>query len=309
MSEQITREDLQYYVDWTSLKYYDDRIKSYIQQQGSITVGGHKHSCWLDEPPVQDNLNKLFCITDSFVTGSTFVDSGVSCGAGSIVYLDTVKEGFKYRVLVNIPDSAKITPDDWNNLLQQVENMTHLISTYTKSVDRIEKDTEDLEDRLKAIVVQMQSVEHSIHDLLHAHEERFATKDELRDALDNLDVTPGTGSTQNFATKSFVLDEIAKLPINSLQLTLNQVQLQQQETNQTINSLTQDITEVETQVSDLETDLRNNYITVENGVTLDQVETQVRTVVQTEVETMVDEKIADALANGVPAPSIGYGEF
>lgn len=323
MSEPITREDLQYYVDWTSLKYYDDRIKAYIDQRSSLTVGGSKHPYWLEEPPVKDNLNKLFSITEEFTTGSTFVESDVVCGAGSVVYLDNTKDGLRYKLLVKVPREEQ-TSEDWSDLLLRLEKLSELVNNQGTTINKVANDLDDVEDRITGIVSQMQATEHSIHDILHSHEKIFATKKELETAIQELEAKIGnSGSSEKYATEEFVRDEIGKLPIGSIQTAVTNLEEQHQHVNETVNTLVTDvtniqescetlqtsITDVNNEITALQQDVHNNYITVENGVTKEQLTTEVRTVVDSEVETIVGDKIADAIANGATVSSIAYGEF
>lgn len=204
MSENITKEDLQYYVDWESLRYYDDRIKSFISQQGSLSIGGSKHSCWFEESPLSENLNKLFYITDEFVTNSVFVTPDVVCGPGSVVYLDNTSEGLKYRVLVKMPECEKDETSDYNNILEKVLSLTEEVHQNSRSVERIDNDLDNTNDRITSVVVQLQSTEHSIHDIIHSHEGTFATKLELQSSLQELESKLENIPDGNYATEEFV---------------------------------------------------------------------------------------------------------
>ena len=77
----------------------------------------------------------------------------------------------------------------------------------------------------------------------------------------------------------------------------------------TVTQVQENVTQVSTQVTELEQNVQNNYITIENGVTRENLEEAVKTQVETEIDVLVDEKIAEVVEQGVTVSSIAYGEF
>ena len=282
MSEQVTFQDLEQYVDWDGLKYYDSRIKTYIEQQGAILVGGDKHPYWLEETPISDNLYKLYRITQSFVTGETFQTQGISCGGSSVVYLDKTSEGLKYKILVNVPESANITSEAWATLVKQVENTASNMSGVLESLEALHDEVEDAENRISEVVEDLRSTEHSIHDVLHSHEQRIshlsettATKAELA-ALESK-ISSGGADLTGYATQEFVIKQV-----DQIQLT---------------------ITSVSNQLTSLEEEMSSNYPTRED------LQNSVREVVEAEVSSIVEEKISEAIGDDGSFDSISYGTF
>lgn len=217
MSELFTQEELGQYVDWTSLEYYDKRVKEYIDARCTedLKIGGDKHSSWFSEAPDKANINKLYRVINEFETGATFEESGISCGAGSVIYLDNTRAGLRYKLLVNMPSLNTTLEDsvasidaslaDLTTRMTSVESTQVVLqhqadkadvesSTLKSRITKLEDDVEDAEERISEVVEDLRATEHSIHDQLHSHELRlntlssnFATKLEVHSAVSELE--------------------------------------------------------------------------------------------------------------------------
>lgn len=99
---------------------------------------------------------------------------------------------------------------------------------------------------------------------------------------------------------SAVSTEVTSLTNNVTNITEDVTQLTTNVTN-----LNETVSNVTTQVTELEQNVQKNYITIENGVTRDDLEEAVRTQVETEIDVLVEEKIEKVVEQGV----ITYGEF
>lgn len=111
-------------------------------------------------------------------------------------------------------------------------------------------------------------------------------------------------STEGFASIEYVNDTSKNLQTSITSITETTETLQT-----TVTQVQENVTQVSTQVTELEQNIQNNYITIENGVTRENLEEAVKTQVETEIEVIVDEKIAEVVEQGVTVSSIAYGEF
>ena len=70
---------------------------------------------------------------------------------------------------------------------------------------------------------------------------------------------------------------------------------------------------IDDKISTIETTLENNYITIENGVTKEEltetVEKEVQSVVVADLDALVEEKVSEAVTEGVSVNQIDYGTF
>lgn len=108
------------------------------------------------------------------------------------------------------------------------------------------------------------------------------------------------------ATEEFVLQKIAEIEFPSTEVDLSNYYTKE-EVNDLIPS-TQGLASIEyvnNQTTEITNLLETNYITVEQGVTKEELSTEVREVVGTEVETIIEEKLAE----GVAVTKIEYGTF
>lgn len=104
--------------------------------------------------------------------------------------------------------------------------------------------------------------------------------------------------------QSTTVEKLTTLETNVTNLTETNETLQT-----TVTQVQENVTQVSTQVTELEQNIQNNYITIENGVTRENLEEAVKTQVETEIDVLVDEKIAEVVEQGVTVSSIAYGEF
>lgn len=111
-------------------------------------------------------------------------------------------------------------------------------------------------------------------------------------------------STEGFASIEYVNNTSENLQTSITSITETTETLQT-----TVTQVQENVTQVSTQVTELEQNIQNNYITIENGVTKENLEAAVKTQVETEIEVIVDEKIAEVVEQGVTVSSIAYGEF
>lgn len=310
MSKETIQEELGQYVDWVSLEYYDKRVKEYVDSRCTedLKIGGDKHSSWFDFDPTTENLNHLYRVTNDFVTGDAFFETGVSCGAGSVIYADNTKLGLKYKLLVNIPVIDISIEEDVSDLSSSLEQLTEKVSSIEKAqeadknqsillenelnnlrnrVVKLEDDIEDAETRISEVVDDLRATEHSIHDQLHSHEQRinlfgssFATKSELERAISDLEGKIGNSGSpvdlSDYATKKFVTDAIDNLDVRSLETRLNTVETQ---TVTNTNNIVRLETEIESATSSIETlgasvtEMSTNVTNLQSNIT--DVSTQV----------------------------------
>lgn len=207
MNDQL---ELQQYVDWLSLEYYDKRIKDYIDVRCTedLRIGGEVSSQWLNNAPVAENQNNLYVVTEAFVTGATFFESGVSCDKGTVVYLSSTNSGLKYKLLARVvpTDSSieeafaelNLTVDSLTDrivlletqqkqqeittkeLLDQLEDHTRdsdyrfnatnaAVQAVAKDIQDVEEDITDIRKDVEHVSEDLKTVNHDIHDILHDH--------------------------------------------------------------------------------------------------------------------------------------------
>lgn len=176
MSDKPILEDLEQYVDWISLEYYDKRIKEYIDAccTEDLKIGGNKHSSWFEETPSSDNLNRLYRVLDSFQTGHNFEEAGVTCGAGSVVYLDNTQAGLKYKLLVNIP----VIDSSVENSIEKLD------STVKQLTDRVEQAQENVENRLMELNTSVTNLTSDVSSLEQLVPQIQGTLEDTTRALD-----------------------------------------------------------------------------------------------------------------------------
>lgn len=207
MNDQL---ELQQYVDWLSLEYYDKRIKDYIDVRCTedLRIGGEVSAQWLNTAPVAENQNNLYVVTEAFVTGATFFESGVSCDKGTVVYLSSTNSGLKYKLLARVvpTDSSieeafaelNLTVDRLTDrivlletqqkqqesttkeLLDQLEDHTRdsdyrfnatdaAVQAVAKDLQDVEEDIADIRKDVEHVSEDLKTVNHDIHDILHEH--------------------------------------------------------------------------------------------------------------------------------------------
>lgn len=127
--------ELQQYVDWLSLEYYDKRIKDYIDVRCTedLRIGGEVSASWLNIAPVAENQNKLFIVIDAFTTGETFFESNIDCDRGTVVYLSSTEAGLKYKLL------DRVVPAD-SSLSDAIVRIDHSIGELTDRIELLKTD-------------------------------------------------------------------------------------------------------------------------------------------------------------------------
>lgn len=157
--------DLQRYVDWHGLYYYDSRIKEFIKDKfdSCFKFGG---AISFEELPLPDEeeLNFVYQITNEFISDSHFDVPGKSYESGSLVYVvKTSEDLYKFSILVESPkidtsviksrldeletqqEQASNDISDLNNGLRDLENqVSEIDTTLSTSVENIQKELQQV---------------------------------------------------------------------------------------------------------------------------------------------------------------------
>lgn len=120
---------------------------------------------------------------------------------------------------------------------------------------------------------------------------------------------PDTSAFLTEIPSEFVTEGELEERVGTIEESVTTLNESQTSLESTVTQVQQDVTNVSTQVTELEENIQNNYITISNGVTRDELEETVKSQIETEVEFIVEEKIAETVVVGVPVSSIEYGTF
>lgn len=196
MSDNPILQELEQYVDWLSLEYYDKRIKDYIDVRCTedLRIGGEVSPSWLNTAPVSENQNKLYIVTEAFTTGATFSESNIDCDKGSVVYLASTDAGLKYKLLARVvpedsslADSVSGVSDSVDKLRKRVEVLEVEQSNFTTQlaalVDRVEDHATESKYQFEAVTTAIQT---TAKDLQEVNEDITDVKDDIKHLAEDL---------------------------------------------------------------------------------------------------------------------------
>ena len=134
--------DLQKYVNWDGLVYYDSKVKQFIKDKldSCFKFGGA--ISFEDLPlPDEEELNFVYQITNEFVSDSHFDVPEKSYKSGSLVYVvKTPEDIYKFSILIGFP---KVDTDDileLNNGLKDLENQVSEVKTIVETLNTTKQD-------------------------------------------------------------------------------------------------------------------------------------------------------------------------
>lgn len=388
MSEPITREDLKYYVDWTSLQYYDQRIKDYIKlTSASIAdqdqlktdldqvermlaivsdnftidkkhIYEHIEACRL-KSATKDELTELAAQLREEIQGATGVDltayatkefveqklSELDLGVQlpenlvtkediqGFVTEDQLAEELGKLERPEVDVSSLATKEDLERVESSIPSVSGLASeayvesrleslpipTVPSNVSAFTNDAgyltqvpdefvtdEELEQR--GYLTEHQSLEGLATEEFVAEKLAELPEVDLTDYAKKSDI-PDTSAFLTEIPSEFVTETELEDRVGTIEESVTTLNESQTSLESTVTQVQQNVTNVSTQVTELEENIQNNYITIGNGVTRDELEETVKSQIETEVEFIVEEKIAEIVTVGVPVSSIEYGTF
>ena len=178
--------DLQRYVDWNGLYYYDSRIKEFIKDKfdSCFKFGG---AISFEELPLPDEeeLNFVYQITNEFISDSHFDVPGKSYESGSLVYVvKTSEDLYKFSILVESPkiDTSVIKSrldeletqqeqtsndiSDLNNVLRDLENqVSEIDTTLSTSVENIQEELQQVKHDVTAVTQKTDQLSDQISEV------------------------------------------------------------------------------------------------------------------------------------------------
>jgi len=299
------------YVDWAGLRFYDARLKSYIETNFASEKCFNQLRTDLEqlETSVQTSVDHIFN------------------------HLETL-------------DSTSVNKVEFNNEIQRLESVIRSITGGSLPEDIVDKDYVDTKiqeyfGNLNAILESYATIENLESSISNVRLELTSQIDDLRSVIQSLtaafelhtEEAVTKEDIEGLATEEYVdaaiaaiqppdMSQYAKLsdiPDTSEFLTSIPEEYVTEEDLATKNYLTtedastfaktNDVQQVEQQVTELQTHVETTYIKVSEGVTQVDLEQAVTNVVTTKVETLIDDKIEEVITNGATVSSISYGEF
>ena len=220
--------DLQKYVNWDGLVYYDSKVKQFIKDKLDPCFKFGGAISFEDLPlPDEEELNVVYQITNEFISDSHFDIPEKSYESGSLVYvIKTSEDLYKFSILVESPkvDTSVIKSRldelealaeqssndiaDLNNGLRDLENQVSEIdntlstidySKVTQSIEELQGSVEDIQtelslqeeqlNSLEAIPQELQQVKHNVTAVTQKTDQVSTQVSEVKTIVETLNTT------------------------------------------------------------------------------------------------------------------------
>lgn len=216
--------DLQKYVNWGGLVYYDSKVKQFIKDKLDPCFKFGGAISFEDLPlPDEEELNIVYQITNEFISDSHFDVPQKSYESGSLVYVvKTSEDLYKFSILVESPkidtsviksrlDALEVQTEQSSN---DIANLTNGLRDLENQVSEIDTTLSTIDSRVTQSIEELQGSVEKIHTKLSLHEEQLNSLETIPEELQHVkqDVT---SVTQTMAQVSAQVSEV-KTTVESL---------------------------------------------------------------------------------------------
>ena len=200
--------DLQKYVNWDGLVYYDSKVKQFIKDKLDPCFKFGGAISFEDLPlPDEEELNIVYQITNEFISDSHFDVPQKSYESGSLVYVvKTSEDLYKFSILVESPkidtsviksrlDALEVQTEqssndiaNLNNDLRNLENQVSEIDTTLSTIDsRVTQSIEELQRSVEVIQTELSLHEEQLNSLETISEELQHVKQDVTSVTQTMD--------------------------------------------------------------------------------------------------------------------------
>ncbi len=183
--------DLQKYVNWDGLVYYDGKIKNFIKDKLSpcFKFAGVFAAETLPAPE-SEYVNYIYQVSNDFTSNEVFDKPDLKYEAGALIYVKQIADGqYRYSILVEAPTvTTSEILDKFDTLTRQIEDQNDTITLLDKTVKDLDADAEKSSEK--------------ITDLRNDVDGINSTLTTMSEAVDNL-----SGSVESFEGQFDAIDE------------------------------------------------------------------------------------------------------
>lgn len=183
--------DLQKYVNWDGLVYYDGKIKNFIKDKLSpcFKFAGVFSAETLPAPE-SEYVNYIYQVSNDFTSNEVFDKPDRKYEAGALIYVKQISDGqYRYSVLVEAPTvTTSEILDKFDTLTRQIEDQNDTITLLDKTVKDLDSDAEKASEK--------------ITDLRNDVDGINSTLTTVAETVDNL-----SGSVESFEGQLDAIDE------------------------------------------------------------------------------------------------------
>ena len=183
--------DLQKYVNWDGLVYYDGKIKNFIKDKLSpcFKFAGVFAAETLPAPE-SEYVNYIYQVSNDFTSNEVFDKPDLKYEAGALIYVKQIADGqYRYSVLVEAPTvTTSEILDKFDTLTRQIEDQNDTITLLDKTVKDLDADAEKSSEK--------------ITDLRNDVDGINSTLTTMSETVDNL-----SGSVESFEGQFDAIDE------------------------------------------------------------------------------------------------------
>ena len=213
--------DLQKYVNWDGLVYYDGKIKNFIKDKLSPCFKFAGVFAAEELPaPESEYVNYIYQVSNDFTSNEVFDKPDRKYEAGALIYVKQISDGqYRYSVLVEAPTvTTSEILDKFDTLTRQIEDQNDTISLLDKTVKDLDADAEKTNETVTALRRDVDGI--------------TSTLTTVSETVDTL-----SGSVESFEGQLDVIDE-----------SITDIRAAQETTTQEISTIKTNITDLDTSV-------------------------------------------------------------
>ncbi len=146
--------DLQKYVNWDGLVYYDGKIKNFIKDKLSPCFKFAGVFAAEELPaPESEYVNYIYQVSNDFTSNEVFDKPNRKYEAGALIYVKQIVDGqYRYSVLVEAPTvTTSEILDKFDTLTKQLEDQTDTISLLDTTVKELDADAEKMNETVTVL--------------------------------------------------------------------------------------------------------------------------------------------------------------
>ena len=213
--------DLQKYVNWDGLVYYDGKIKNFIKDKLSPCFKFAGVFAAEELPaPESEYVNYIYQVSNDFTSNEVFDKPDRKYEAGALIYVKQISDGqYRYSVLVEAPTvTTSEILDKFDTLTRQIEDQNDTILLLDKTVNDLDADAEKTNETVTALRNDVDGI--------------TSTLTTVSETVDTL-----SGSVESFEGQIDVIDE-----------SITDIKAAQETTTQEISTIKTNITDLDTSV-------------------------------------------------------------
>lgn len=215
--------DLQKYVNWDGLVYYDGKIKDFIKDKLSpcFKFAGVFTSETLPAPE-SELANYIFQVSNDFTSNELFDVQARSYKAGALIYVKQIEDGqYRYSILVEAPT---ITTSEITKKFDDIE----------AAIDSQATDIADANEAIKSIEADVDTSVENISKLKSDVDVLKTTQESQSETLDDI-----KGSVEAFDAEIDRVDNV-----------VSDIKSEQEKSKETVTAITENIKTVEQAVEE-----------------------------------------------------------